>query len=387
MATHPGQDWAGADLTLAGGDVIYGTHTSIGLLSIPLGATVTVLPYDSLVFGSGGVELQCHTANILGTLDASGAGYPGGGGGGGSLGAVGGTGFSGSGTGDSRDTSTLTGGGGGAGAGVYGGVGGAVSAAANPGNKGLPGGYAHVYSVTNHDTSTDLAVAMGSGGGGGGAGAIYGSPVDSTMAGGGGGGAGAYGGGVVKILATVIEIPGSVLSRDRDSGDGGRGYALHSGGSWWFARGGGGGGVYPSAGGAGWSIDGVSGGTGTNTGTSKGGDAVYDETGGTLSAPGGVKDNPGSTYSDLAHYLYSGGGGGSGAGGGCLLSIVSQGAQIVCGERLRVMRVIDTRGGLGTTADDNGGTVKISTPVSVIGGTISSGRTLVVNSVLGAIAG
>ena len=85
---YPPADHGGADLTLQSDDQIYGVHTNIGTLTIPAGQTAKVLPYSSSTTGSGFVEITAARVTIAGTLDATGAGYPGGDGGGGGGGSA-----------------------------------------------------------------------------------------------------------------------------------------------------------------------------------------------------------------------------------------------------------------------------------------------------------
>ncbi len=68
-------DWAGANWTLSDGDVVAGVHTNVGHLSIPLGATVTVMNYDPDTGDFGTVAIFADSADIKGTFDANEAGF------------------------------------------------------------------------------------------------------------------------------------------------------------------------------------------------------------------------------------------------------------------------------------------------------------------------
>jgi hypothetical protein len=69
-------DWAGANWTLANGDVVGGIHTNVGQFSIPSGAIVTVQPYAAAATNMGRVTVFSASADIAGTLSANGSGYP-----------------------------------------------------------------------------------------------------------------------------------------------------------------------------------------------------------------------------------------------------------------------------------------------------------------------
>jgi hypothetical protein len=69
-------DWAGGNWTLANGDVISGIHTNVGVFTIPSGATVTVLAYDTNSLLHGRVTVYAASADIQGTLSADAKGYP-----------------------------------------------------------------------------------------------------------------------------------------------------------------------------------------------------------------------------------------------------------------------------------------------------------------------
>jgi hypothetical protein len=77
-ADYPPGDHAGADLTLADGDTIWGEHTNIGTLTIPTSTTVYVAPLYELVGPKGEITLRAEHVVLDGTLTASEAGYLGG---------------------------------------------------------------------------------------------------------------------------------------------------------------------------------------------------------------------------------------------------------------------------------------------------------------------
>lgn len=227
-AEYPPTDHAGADLTLADGDVIWGTHANVGTFTIPAGAAVTVKPYD----GSNRIDdwktetgtfvLMAQHVQIEGQLDATGAGFTGGGGGGGACGSYSGhipgnggvaryptgiddvpllaepgarsvciishwingcwPGFGGFGSrGDGPD------------GGIISGLGPTDWAAASGGYASGPGvGY-------NDDQSEDETLSMGSGGSGGRGGSASGVGFSAVYAGGFGGAAGGSGGGLISL--------------------------------------------------------------------------------------------------------------------------------------------------------------------------------------------
>lgn len=84
-ADHPPMDHAGANLTLANGDIIWGEHTNINVFSVPGGAKVLVAPFDGNHANPvrGSATVHARVVIIAGELDATGSGYSGGGGGGG----------------------------------------------------------------------------------------------------------------------------------------------------------------------------------------------------------------------------------------------------------------------------------------------------------------
>ncbi len=308
-----GGDHDGANWAITNGTYIASNHYNIGTVTISSGVTAYVKQYASGQYGW--IQISASNITILGTLDASGAGYRGGNGGNG-------------GTGSSYDSSSGTSGSIGVGGeGPYAGAGGGAGLAgydaglgANEikrcgfsGGIGLAGGYA----VTNGqgDVSTNEVVWMGSGGGGAGGGGS-GWRWLSSSDGGGGGGAGNPGGGSISLMASnVVIVHGAIVAK-----------------GWTQRCGNGGTGLNGSPSGAG--------GTGGNR----------DAAGQSM---GGVGANVPNTY------CYAGGPGnvgGAGAGGGVLLKgdlIDLQGGNI------------DNRGGGDLIS--NGGTLKMFY-VDVIGG-------------------
>ncbi len=77
MYTNVLTDWQGQDMILDDGDVIAGVHTNVGHLAIPVGAVVTVHPYDIETESFGRVTIFAVSAAIEGSLTANSAGYPG----------------------------------------------------------------------------------------------------------------------------------------------------------------------------------------------------------------------------------------------------------------------------------------------------------------------
>lgn len=354
---YKGGDWSGADFPLlTSKDTLSGIHFNVDRFVVPSGVIVKVRPFASGDTTSGFVEMRCRTALILGTIDATGAGYGGGGGGAGGSGGSDGNGNAGGGAAgaagpDATPGSSAgargsgahgqggqAGGSGGLGGGPGGGAPGSPGGVANgpawvdgaPGSAGGNGGYD--TPGLNTDGSTDDSVLIGSGGGGGGGGGGSAVAADHSNAGGGGGGgggAGARGGGCIKILSNRIFITGAVLSYGSLTGNatvGGGAYKQNS--SPGIGYGGGGGGA---------------GGSGVVTGASSG------AAGGTgrywLIGPSRV----GGT----------GGNGGTGSGGGILLEYSGQCPQISAQvNRVIIGGTVISSGGSPT----NGGTVKVFYP-------------------------
>lgn len=215
-AEYPPQDHAGANLILANGDIIWGTHTNIGTFEIPTSVTVTVKPYDGdTTAGLGVVEVRANIIDIDGTLDATGSGYTGGGGGGGGgqvvvmlpgysspggpggLAPYGGGAFNGSAGSPNSSTSLVPGGNGGSGDGPFGGDGATTYYYSSPSpgmflpGTGKKGGYA--APETNGDDSYDTSTLMGSGGGGN-------AGSQGYVSYGNGGAAGGRGGGAIRLI-------------------------------------------------------------------------------------------------------------------------------------------------------------------------------------------
>ncbi len=305
---HFGQDWL-----IASDLVISGEHINVGNFYVAPGVVVNVQPYSGSAYGYSTVK--CRSAEILGSLSGSFAGFTGGGGGGGGGGAGVSSGGSGGLGGDSRYGSDGTsgsagatgtaslGGSGGAGAsghGTYAGAGGSpgVSGGSN-GSSGTAGGY--LAAEGQGDATTDTSLVRGSGGGGGGGGAGQNTVIGTITGGGGGSGgaAGGSGGAYLKIEALgLIKISGSVISHGgfRLSGYSGSSGTLNAGGS------GGSGGATDEEepnGSAGSSYPGgASGGTGGAGGRGAGGGILLYTSGGAgLVVSGTVKNLGGGTES------------------------------------------------------------------------------------------
>ncbi|CAN5398258.1 hypothetical protein BH09SUM1_BH09SUM1_13370 [soil metagenome] len=223
-ADYPPGDHAGANITLANGDIIWGKHTNVGDFHVVSGGRVKVRPYDPEVEASGAVQVFAKNILITGILDSSGAGFTGGGGGGGQKGyGWGPNGYNGvdgaPGHGrypgfDGVESSA------GIGDGPFGG--GTEGSFADPFFR--DGGYAAFH--VNGDTTTDTLVFMGSGGMG-----TRGLSADTTydgyapangrcyhppivFNGGEGGLAGGPGGGAISLIATdSMNVTGTIDSR------------------------------------------------------------------------------------------------------------------------------------------------------------------------------
>lgn len=305
----PPRDHGGADWVLADGDRVWGLHTNVGRFEIPAGARVVVYPYYPVAeypyIGDLGVfYLEANTIRIDGTLDATGAGYTGGGGGTGRTTepflcyidnhdipcSVGSpslpmpgygrySGFQGPSRGD----------------GPFGGSG-------SQDWGGKDGGYGEIE--INGDFSADYSIQMGSGGAGGGDGpfAPYGY---------GGAGAGGPGGGAIFMRALdAIDITGAISNQGKTGGDGGEIPVPECGYCFWAFRGF----CFCNANG----YYGGDGGDSDDAGSGKGGANAED--------------------------------GGAGAGGGVLLYCEPPGA-------IRIPGSVNALGGRSQTS--NGGTVKI----------------------------
>lgn len=214
-AMHPPSDHAGQDLFLKDGAKIWGSHTGVGILLIPATATVSILPYDPAIAGSGTLDVEAETIIIEGSLDANGAGFTGGGGGQGGPGQVpagpyvlaGVEGISGKGR--YAGFSSF---------GRYGMVGdGPFGGLVLDVSGHRDGGYLAYES--NGDETTDTLVVMGSGGSGGtgsdGYGGSYGFQCGAG-AGGRGGDGGGPGGGAISLFATKsLKVMGSISTKGR----------------------------------------------------------------------------------------------------------------------------------------------------------------------------
>jgi hypothetical protein len=296
---HPPQDHGGADLVLGEGDRIWGLHTGIRHFEVPAGVRALVRPFDGSDGATGRVEVVAEEIVIDGTLDATGAGFTGGGGGGGSGGDSGGPGLGGHGAYPGFDGQQGAGGGGNghAGAGSASGIGASGGTTQSvAGGTGADGGYA--VAGGNGDLTTDSSTQRGSGGGGGGGAGV--EPMGSTSIGG-GGGAGGSGGGEIRLVPTRFLRIGSIgrlLANGLLGGNGRLGGSVPGPDGGWVA-------VHETG------------------------------TGGTGTGGGG-----------------NGGDGGSGAGGGVFIDL-SLGAAA----DLAPSAVIESLGGRGETT--NGGTVKV----------------------------
>ncbi|GAB4311574.1 MAG: hypothetical protein Kow0059_01710 [Candidatus Sumerlaeia bacterium] len=211
---HPPADHGGAQLVLGDGDRIWGLHTGLSRLEIPTSVTVIVLPYYPDVPGSGGLTVHAGQIVIGGVLDATGAGFTGGGGEGGAKGAWK----------TCEDCPYIE---------VQQAAPGAIGPARYGGSEpdgpwaallpGGDGGYAAFE--TNGDDSTDTSVLMGSGARGGEGGPAT-PPSDipwlQGSTGGGGGGGGGCGGGTVALFADsiLIESGGAIFTRGAVGGNG-----------------------------------------------------------------------------------------------------------------------------------------------------------------------
>jgi hypothetical protein len=252
-ANYPPADHGGLDLVLAGGDVIWGTHTNINRFVVPTSAVVQVNPYG-LDQTYGAVTIHATDIIVSGTLSARGAGHWGGAGGGGGggasvygftgsltpgRGALGGQGFT-----DANDGGRAVdgfgafgtaapggaGGVGGKGSGPAGGTGGDIGRGFSDtqggnGSAGEDGGY--FAPGVNGDITIGLYIRMGSGGGGGGGAAGGGAGIPGTLGkiaggGGGSGASGASGGGAIRLFAVnTLRVGGAVDTRGALLGGGG----------------------------------------------------------------------------------------------------------------------------------------------------------------------
>jgi hypothetical protein len=184
-------DYAGANLTVANGDILSGTYTNVGLFQIPTSATVTV----AATAAGPNLTVYAATVSIAGVLNGLGRGQPGGSGGAavsgaGANGAGGGSAGAGNGVG-----ALATKGGGGGGSGGAGGAG----AGDSGGGVGAAGGAAYGSAAAGTSPISADDALQGSGGGGGGA--------NATAS----GGSGAPGGAAIYIEAASMTVTGTIL--------------------------------------------------------------------------------------------------------------------------------------------------------------------------------
>ena len=344
-----GRDWGGIDFPLlTSADTVYGVHRNVRRFVVPSTANVKVKPFSgSTSDGTGSFIMYCRVAKILGTLDASGAGY-GGGGGGGGVGSSVIAGFNTAGTGGPAGAAapggqpgtagstgptcalnsyvyTVDGGFGGAGGGDTFAIPGAPGAATHPatftayvGAAGTNGGYG--AAAVNADTTTGTEAYMGAGGGGGQGGGAPGEDLRGVGGigtqpgywppGQGGGGAGGTGGGAIQIFASAyIYAPGVIMAKDVTKGNGE-------------------GGTY--------STNGLSGGNANSAGSDAGGAGAT------------------GPYSGVG---VAGGNGGRGSGGGVVLAFIKNLAQTSFRRVIAAGSIDNSSSGV-----TNGGTVKILAP-------------------------
>lgn len=358
----PVVDHGGTNWTITAGVVLGGAHVNIGEFVVPTGISAAVAPFDGT--NGGWLEIRARSIRVDGTLDATGAGYPGGGGGGGGggadqleadggrpgKGAAGGDEFLGGHRGERGDDGVATTGGYGGRGGMsllselsqFPGTGGprgrgAIDATTdNTGPAGVDGGY--FAPLTNGDTTAGDEVAPGCGGGGGsGGGGGYSLDCNSGGGGGGGGGSGGFGGGAIVLRAEqTLQINGALLAQGTRGAAGTNGLPGNPFDDL----------TYPSAG---WTSPGGDGGQGgpagaINTGLGGGGGAR-------------ARDTVGAQSGNYSGAGGRGGDGGAGAGGGILL-------------RAPLVTVTGTINNSGGSSTNNGGTVKI---YSTCGGQAANG--------------
>ncbi|MFH1620443.1 MAG: hypothetical protein ABIG11_11150 [bacterium] len=202
-ALIPGADYAGTDITLSDNDVLQGTFTNVGNLTVGAGVKVFVSP---------GIPLAVYAATITITGELNGVGRGQSGGNGGAPGIAGGLGFGGAADGS---------GGGGAGAANHGGGGGGYGDADGDGKSGGSGtvaaGGGGAGGVPYNSTSavsiplSEDDIFQGSGGGGGGGG------LDDPYSGSGSGG---WGGSSVFVEAGYVVISGTINVSGTQGGPG-----------------------------------------------------------------------------------------------------------------------------------------------------------------------
>ncbi|MCK4733898.1 MAG: DUF3344 domain-containing protein, partial [Methanophagales archaeon] len=285
LAGGTGTDHNGASWTPANGAEISGVHYNIGTFTVAAGTTVYVAPYATETGLDGSLEIHAGTINILGELNGTGKGYPGGAGAGHYYYSNYSCWYPGRGTGDGgthnevdgagqypptgEDYKLSSGGGGG-----YGGEGG-LGCSYWTGYTGVgdaPGGDAY-------GTSNTYLLKIGASGAGGGGGCPEpGCDNPPCCLWGGNGGAGGAG---ILLDAATVTIDGAINVNADDGGDGETGY-----------KGCGGGG-----GGAGGSIE-------INAGTLSGSGSLY--------AEGGDGGDAGDGLEAGGHAAGGAGGGGGG---------------------------------------------------------------------------
>jgi hypothetical protein len=188
-------DHGGADLLIEEDTKLSGEHLNINRFHVATSTTLSVAFYDPSTTMTGRLIIHANNIEINGNINASGAGYTGGGGGQGG-------GFTGD-VGQGRYVGYE-------GVDYYGRRGDGPGASPSQGGYNIP--------KWNTDTTIDESLLMGSGGSGG-----NGGSSDGAGAGGGGGGGGC-GGGFVKLYAEHrLVISGKILTngvRGQNGGDG-----------------------------------------------------------------------------------------------------------------------------------------------------------------------
>jgi hypothetical protein len=299
-------DHHGEDLIIEENTTLYGYRVNINNFHIATSTTLTVFPYDPLVTYSGRLVIHTNAIDIKGTIDASGAGYTGGGAGqGGGMESV-------AGVGRYEGYEGTTGG--------FGMIGDGRFAGDGNGGYNTPG--------YNTDQSTDEMLYMGSGGMGGNGGAS--GRFRNTAGAGGGGGGGGCGGGFVKLYSFYsCRISGNVDTSGTLGQNGGDGDASN-------------GSCYPFP-----YLPEV---------------IIYNSgiggTGGNAWPSGEGLGGKGDDNIECDSYAYDGEAGGSGAGGGILIKCENPGGIEITGE-------INSLGGGRINPEENGGTLKIFSPSSV----------------------
>jgi hypothetical protein len=202
-------DHEGEDLIITEDTTLFGEHININRFHVATSTTLSVALYDPATTMTGRLIIHAQKIKVNGVIDASGAGFTGGGGGQGS----GYTGNVGHGRYPGFDGITH-----------YGGM------ADGPAVAGGSGGYNEPE--RNTDQTRDESLLMGSGGvggdggGAGGDGDNHGPNADGYAGAGGGGGGGGSGGGYVKLFATEeLVVTGKILTSGVKGGNAGNGDA------------------------------------------------------------------------------------------------------------------------------------------------------------------